>query len=74
MARGRRRQAIRPVVYSVKLVLYPSVDDDLIAYLSLAGPRLRATLVKLAMRNGRLNDSVAHAASDDDFSFDDLMQ
>jgi hypothetical protein len=49
---GRPRQTLRPLVASIKLVLYPGQDDDLIDYLAAAGPRLRATLVKLAMREG----------------------
>ncbi len=74
MPRGRRRQVTRPLVFSLKLVLYPGVDDDLIDYLDSAGPRLRATLVKLAMRNGQADTKVTSAAAEEELSFDGLMQ
>mgnify|MGYP001569838827 CR=1 FL=1 len=74
MPRGRRPESVRPIVYSVKLVLRPGVDDDLIDYLHSAGPRLRATLVKLAMRNGQAGMKGTTAAAEEELSFDGLMQ
>ena len=73
MPRGRRPESVRPIVYSVKLVLRPGVDDDLIDYLHSAGPRLRATMINMAMRNGRLATATIEQA-DEELSFDQLLQ
>ena len=75
-ARGRPRQAVRPVVFVVKLVLYPGADDDLLRYLEVAGPRLRATLVKLAMRQGALSRpaQAVEPVTDEFEGFDGLWQ
>ncbi len=75
-ARGRPRQTVRPVVFVVKLVLYPGADDDLLRYLEAAGPRLRATLVKLAMRQGALSrpGQSVEPASEEFAGFDELWQ
>lgn len=51
---GRPRRVEQPVVYSLKLVLYPGADDDLLAYLRAAPARKRAAAVKAAMRGGDL--------------------
>ena len=71
--RGRPANAVRPVVVSVKLLLYPGQDDDLIAYLTGGGPRLRATLVKLALREGRMPLHPPQP-EEDDLDFDGLLQ
>lgn len=73
MTRGRPRQPVRPVVFSVKLVLHPSEDDDLIAYLQSAPPRLRATLIKMAMRNGQLQKTVQTTEADTEIEFEGLL-
>ena len=75
-ARGRPRQTVRPIVLAVKLVLYPGADDDLLRYLEAAGPRLRATLVKLAMRQGALSHlaQAAEPVSEEFEGFDSLWQ
>jgi hypothetical protein len=74
--RGRPANVVPPLVVSVKLRLYPGQDDDLIAYLACSGPRLRATLVKLAMRQGALSRpaQAAEPATDEFDGFDGLWQ
>lgn len=71
--RGRPPLAIQPVVFSVKLLLYPGSDDDLINYLRSAKPGLRSTMIKIAMRNGRLVTPQACPTDEDEPSFDELM-
>ena len=51
--RGRPRKEGRPVVVHIRLRLWPGEDDDLIRLL--ATPRLRARLVKMALRGADLS-------------------
>ena len=74
MRRGRPRLPIRPIVFSIKLVLHSGRDDDLIEYLKSAGPRLRATLVKLGLRGSPLVQPSGEATREDDLSLDSLLQ
>ena len=64
--RGRPRRAVEPLIYSVKLVLYPGEDDDLIAYLDAAPARKRAAAVKTAMRSGNIDAAALADLPDDD--------
>lgn len=48
----------------IKLRLYPGEDDDLIAFFDGIIPRLRAVLVKQALRSG-VQDTSQTVASDD---------
>lgn len=64
--RGRPRRDRQPVVYSVKLVLYPGEDDDLISYLEAAPNRKRAAAVKTAMRSGNIDAADLGDLPDDD--------
>jgi len=73
MARGRQSQEIKPMVFPLKLVLYPGADDDLIGYLQSAPPRLRSTMVKIAMRNGQ-KKAVVQPEVDDEMNFNGLFR
>lgn len=73
MTSGRPRQPVTPVIFSVKLILRPGEDDDLIAFLRTAPPRLRATLVKLALRSGRVPVIPTESGIDEDIEFDGLL-
>lgn len=68
--RGRPRQTTTPIVYSVKLVLYPGRDDDLIVYLDAAPARKRAALVKAAMRSGNIDAARLDDLPDDETLMD----
>ena len=52
MKRGRPKSGQTVKVIQVKLRLYEGGDDDLIAFFSHIPPRLRATMVKQALRSG----------------------
>jgi hypothetical protein len=52
--RGRQKAAIQPVVFSLKLCLYPGRNDALIDYLRNAPARLRAQYVLQALESGQL--------------------
>jgi len=63
-----------PVIFNVKLVLRPGVDDDLIAYLSAAPARGLASAVKTAMRSGTLEALVVDVDEDEMINaLDDLV-
>ncbi|WP_376791499.1 hypothetical protein [Thermoflexus sp.] len=51
--RGRPRKEGRPVVVHIRLRLWPGEDDDLIRLL--ATPRLRARIVRAALRGADLS-------------------
>lgn len=51
---GRPRRTIAPVIHTIKLVLTPGEDDDLIAFLEGLPVRRKASAVKTAMRSGSL--------------------
>ena len=50
--RGRPRSRRQVRIVQVKLRLYSGEDDDLIAFFDSVPPRLRAAMVKLALRSG----------------------
>lgn len=49
----------------IKLGLYPGQDDDLIAFFAAAPHRLRAVLVKRALRSGMVTTGEAHQPDED---------
>lgn len=51
---GRPRRVVQPVEIQVKLLCFPGLDDDLIAFFATVPPRRKATAVKAAMRSGQL--------------------
>jgi hypothetical protein len=53
-------------VIQVKLRLYEGGDDDLIAFFSLIPPRLRAVMVKRALRSGAQTDAADPCDRGDD--------
>ena len=52
MKRGRPKLSQKVQVIQVKLRLYDGGDDDLIAFFTHIPPRLRAAMVKRALRSG----------------------
>jgi hypothetical protein len=54
---ARPRLAERPRLVQIKLRLYRGMDDDLIRFFASVPPRLRATMVKQALRSGVSSDS-----------------
>ena len=50
--RGRPRSNRKTQIVQVKLRLYPEEDDDLIAFFDSIPRRLRAAMVKQALRSG----------------------
>ena len=62
--KGRPRLSSPPTIIQVKIRLYPGQDDDLIAFFASIPARLRATMVKQALRSGA---SVEEAPDEDLF-------
>jgi len=58
-------RAASATIVHVKLRLYPGEDDDLIAFFEAALPRLRAAMVKQALRSGT-RDSARMLDPDDE--------
>lgn len=73
--RGRPRRTQTPRTFSVKLVLYPGEDDDLIVYLDAAPARKRAAAIKTAMRSGNIDAATLDDLPDDEIldAFEDLL-
>lgn len=72
---GRPPTATRPVVFAIKLSLRVGRDDDVIAYLQSAPPRLRAQYVLQALRTGQLPSAATDTpASDETLDFSQLLQ
>jgi len=68
MARRGRPPSTRTAsakVIHIKLRLYPGEDDDLIAFFASISPRLRAAMVKQALRSG-VQVADQEVSSDDD--------
>jgi len=61
---GRPRREVEPVIHTIKMVLTPGEDDDLIAFLEGLPARRKAAAVKTAMRSGSLGASL-DAGEDD---------
>ena len=53
------------MIVQIKLRLYPGEDDDLIAFFDSIPHRLRATMVKQALRSGTLTANEELTADDD---------
>lgn len=53
------------MIVRVKLRLYPGEDDDLIVFFDSIPHRLRATMVKQALRSGTLTPNEEFAEDDD---------
>ena len=67
-ARGRPRsaRAASARIVRIKLRLYPGEDEDLIAFFTAVPHRLRAAMVKRALRSGVLTESEDIATEDDE--------
>jgi len=61
-------QAASAKVVHIKLRLYPGEDDDLIAFFDAIIPRLRAAIVKQALRSG-----VSETWNNDHQGHDDVL-
>lgn len=68
VGRGRPRssRATAATIIRVKLRLYPGEDDDLIVFFDSIPYRLRATMVKQALRSGTQTSNEESTAVDDE--------
>ena len=65
--RGRppEPRAASAKVINIKMRLYPGEDDDLVAFFEGIVPRLRAAMVKRALRSGVVGDAAVSEHSDE---------
>ena len=72
--RGRPRAVVRPQVFTIKLSLRTGRDDDVLAYLQSAPPRLRAQYVLQALRTGQLPSAAPVTTVEEALDFSQLLQ
>ena len=73
MKRGRPKLNQEVKVIRVKLRLYEGGDDDLIAFFSRIPPKLRAAMVKQALRSGMSMGTDTSGASEEAFAMLDSL-
>ena len=71
MKRGRPKLSREIKVIQLKLRLYEGIDDDLITFFTHIPPRLRAAMVKCALRSGTNTD--ISEVSDETFTMLDSL-
>ena len=70
---ARHKNAVRPVIWGIKLSLYPGVDDDLIALRKSTPDGQQAALIKHSIRYGRPTPVTAETDADLEARLADLL-